>query len=43
MSADLIPGTVDHAGFVVRPDGTVVGDDGASGALAAARDEVGDR
>lgn len=36
MSADLIPGTVDHAGFVVRPDGAVVGDDGASGALAAA-------
>lgn len=36
MSADATPGTDAHTGFVVRPDGTVVGDDGAGGALAAA-------
>lgn len=34
MSAD--PSQADPAGFVVRPDGSVVGDDGAGGALAAA-------
>lgn len=36
MSADATPGTDAHTGFVVRPDGTVMGDDGAGGALAAA-------
>ncbi|WP_374455926.1 hypothetical protein [Nocardioides sp.] len=39
MSAD--PGPVDPAVFVVRPDGTVVGDDGAAGALAAALPHTG--
>ena len=36
MSAAPRHATVDPGGFVVRPDGTVVGDDGAAGALAAA-------
>ena len=36
MSTEALAGGREHAGFVVRPDGTVVGDDGASGALAAA-------
>lgn len=36
MSSDATDGGHEHAGFVVRPDGTVVGDDGAGGALAAA-------
>jgi hypothetical protein len=36
MSAEAIDGGHERAGFVVRPDGTVVGDDGAGGALAAA-------
>lgn len=35
MSADAMDGGHERAGFVVRPDGTVVGDDGAGGALAA--------
>ena len=36
MSAEQIADTVVQAEFLVRPDGTVRGDDGASGALAAA-------
>jgi len=36
MSAEAMDGGHERAGFVVRPDGTVVGDDGAAGALAAA-------
>ena len=36
MSAGPVDGVHDRCEFVVRPDGTVVGDDGASGALAAA-------
>lgn len=36
MSAEQFDDVAVDAGFVVRPDGTVVGDDGASGALAAA-------
>jgi hypothetical protein len=36
MSAEAMDGGHERAGFVVRPDGTVVGDDGAGGALAAA-------
>lgn len=36
MSAQQFTGTDGPAQFVVRPDGSVVGDDGASGALAAA-------
>lgn len=36
MSADAMDGEEERGGFVVRPDGTVVGDDGAAGALAAA-------
>jgi hypothetical protein len=36
MSAEAGDGGHERAGFVVRPDGTVVGDDGAAGALAAA-------
>ncbi|RYB89973.1 hypothetical protein EUA93_21195 [Nocardioides oleivorans] len=36
MSAEQFDDVAVEAGFVVRPDGTVVGDDGASGALAAA-------
>lgn len=36
MSSDATDGGHERAGFVVRADGTVVGDDGAGGALAAA-------
>lgn len=36
MSAGAGQGGTEQAAFVVRPDGTVVGDDGMSGALAAA-------
>ncbi|MCF6379573.1 hypothetical protein L2K70_18330 [Nocardioides KLBMP 9356] len=36
MTADLDPGAPAAPQFLVRPDGSVVGDDGASGALAAA-------
>ena len=36
MSAAPRHATVDPGGFVVRPDGTVAGDDGAAGELAAA-------
>ncbi|WP_210650784.1 hypothetical protein [Nocardioides sp. SYSU D00065] len=36
MSAEQGTGRDEAAGFVVRPDGSVVGDDGADGALAAA-------
>ncbi|SEC86149.1 hypothetical protein SAMN04489844_3136 [Nocardioides exalbidus] len=36
MSAEQVDDVAVGAGFVVRPDGTVVGDDGAAGALAAA-------
>jgi hypothetical protein len=36
MSAGPMAGGRDRCEFVVRPDGTVVGDDGAAGALAAA-------
>jgi hypothetical protein len=36
MSADPSTGTPDPAQFLVRPDGSILGDDGASGALAAA-------
>jgi len=36
MSADRVPAGQGRAEFVVRPDGTLVGDDGAAGAVAAA-------
>ncbi|MCY4725875.1 hypothetical protein NYO98_06250 [Nocardioides sp. STR2] len=36
MSAGPMDGAPDRCEFVVRPDGTVVGDDGAAGALAGA-------
>ena len=36
MSTEAMAGDHERAEFVVRPDGTVVGDDGAAGALAAA-------
>ena len=36
MSAGRMDGGLDRCEFVVRPDGAVVGDDGAAGALAAA-------
>lgn len=36
MSTDASEVDDERGGFVVRPDGTVVGDDGAAGALAAA-------
>ena len=36
MTAGPMPGAPDRCEFVVRPDGTVVGDDGAAGVLAAA-------
>lgn len=36
MTADPASGTPDAPQFLVRPDGSVVGDDGASGSLAAA-------
>ena len=36
MSAEAMDGGRERGRFVVRPDGTVVGDDGAAGALAAA-------
>lgn len=36
MSTEALGGGRERADFVVRPDGTVVGEDGAAGALAAA-------
>jgi hypothetical protein len=36
MTAGATAESREGEGFVVRPDGTVVGDDGAGGALAAA-------
>ena len=36
MTADHASGTPETPQFLVRPDGSVVGDDGASGSLAAA-------
>src|SRR5699024_4373081 len=36
MTADHASGTSETPQFLVRPDGSVVGDDGASGSLAAA-------